>query len=86
MSEEAPAYGPAPAQVRRGERTPLGRAVERAKVLKALTTAYEAAAGHTQAPFDDAVVTILVEALKLWEREHMPEPLDKLLLDRALGR
>ena len=83
MSKEAPVYGPGPAQVRRGERTPADRAQRRADELLVLAEAYAVAGG---AHLDGRISTVLNEALKLWEREHLPEPLDKLLLDRAMGR
>ena len=88
MNEEAAPYGPGPAQVRRGERTASDRAWLRSQELQRLEVAYLIASGTRveNSTVTEAARTVLVEALKLWEREHLPEPLDKLLLDRAMGR
>jgi hypothetical protein len=56
--------------------SPAVRGTARANELRILAEAYETAAAA-----EKETATLLIEALKAWERAHPPAPLDPLLLD-----
>ena|SRR5579864_6572053 len=75
------------AVMREGKKPPRGpaeRAEKRAKELDTLGLAYRLASGvyPVESPHLPEARTLIVEALKAWERAHAPAALDPLLLDR----
>lgn len=68
-----------------GPRGPAERASDRAREHEVLALAYRLASGVAQ-PLSDPIQqarTLLVEALKAWERAHPPAALDPLLLPQV---
>jgi hypothetical protein len=63
-------------------RGPAVRSKERADELETLVLAYRVASGvfPVESPHLPEARTLIVEALKAWERAHPPAPLDPLLL------
>lgn len=63
-------------------RGPAVRAMERSRQLDMLALAYRIASGvfPGESPHLQEARTLLVEALKAWERANPPPPLDPLLL------
>jgi hypothetical protein len=83
-SQLSPEYRQSAKTLLQGMERPKGteqRAQERAQELRALAWAYAALKG-LGAPGTEMyqAATICFEALKAWEREHPPSPLDPLLL------
>lgn len=66
---------------RSGPRTPLDRAGSRALELEILAMAYRWVGGAQSTSYAPAL-TLMIEALKAWERANPPEPLDPLLFNR----
>lgn len=65
-------------------RTPAVRAKDRAAELETLVLAYHLASGvfPSESPHLTEARTLIIEALKAWERAHPPAALDPLLFDR----
>jgi hypothetical protein len=69
---------------KKGPRTVEQRAQRRASELQALAYAYQVIKGVPSAGIAHDAAVLTLEALKAWERDHAPQPLDPLLLPEHL--